>query len=160
MEIDEPLAFQTGFPFFFFFSSVIWAAGGGLSTERASAYTKLTRPDVVQQECPCRKRPGNARGNKQALFLSIFPLQTEANGSDLLCRPRGLADMEALARSLPCSQVVWSCKWQELMVKAGSALPKSHFTRSFLFPTWLLLTQSGGNVPVNHCLSIEERIKR
>lgn len=62
------------------------------------------------------------RGGKQTLFLSVFPLQTEENGSDLLCRPRGLADMEALARSLPCSQVMWSCKWQELMAKAGSVV--------------------------------------
>lgn len=62
------------------------------------------------------------RGGKQALFLSIFPLQTEANGSDLLSRPQGLADMEALARSLPSSQVVWSCEWQALMAKAGAAV--------------------------------------
>lgn len=61
------------------------------------------------------------RGGKQALFFSIFPLQTEANSSDLLSRPRGLADMEALACSLPSSQVVWSCGWQELMAKARAA---------------------------------------
>lgn len=40
-----------------------------------------------------------------------------------------------------------------------SVLPKSHFTLSFLFSTWLLLIQSGGNVPVNHCLSKEEKMK-
>lgn len=61
------------------------------------------------------------RGGKQALFFSIFPLQTEANSSDLLSRPQGLADMEALACSLPSSQVVWSCGWQELMAKARAA---------------------------------------
>lgn len=74
------------------------------------------------------------RGGKQALFLSIFPLQTEANVSDLLSRPRGLADMEALARSLPSSQVVWSREWQELMAKAETAVfSRNHILHFSLF---------------------------
>lgn len=74
------------------------------------------------------------RGGKQALFFSIFPLQTEANSSDLLSRPRGLADMEALACSLPSSQVVWSCRWQELMAKARAATFFLNHILLFFFP--------------------------
>lgn len=55
-------------------------------------------------------------------YFSIFPLQTEANSSDLLSRPPGLAVMEALACSLPPSQVLWSCGWQEFMAKARAAM--------------------------------------
>lgn len=55
-------------------------------------------------------------------YFSIFPLQTEANSSDLLSRPPGLAVMEALACSLPPSQVVWSCGWQKFMAKARAAM--------------------------------------
>lgn len=73
------------------------------------------------------------QGGKQALFFSIFPLQTEANSSDLLSRPRGLADMEALACSLPSSQVVWSCVWQELMAKARAATFFLNYILLFFF---------------------------
>lgn len=93
-----------------------------MSTKRVyTAYTKLTRPDVVQQECPCRKKTWQCEGENKPYFFPSFPLQTEANSSDLLSRPQGLADMEALACSLPSSQVLWSCGWQELMAKARAA---------------------------------------
>lgn len=69
--------------------------------------------------------------------------------------------MEALACSLPPSQVVWSCRWQEIMAKAKAAM--FFLNLCILFSTWVLPTclcrsrWSRGSVPVDQHLPGREQ---
>lgn len=59
---------------------------GCLPRESRPPLRELTRPDVAQQECPCRKKAWQCEGENKPHF-SISRLQAEANNSDLLSRP-------------------------------------------------------------------------
>lgn len=58
---------------------------GCLPRESRPPLRELTRPDVAQQECPCRKKAWQCEGENKPHF-SISRLQAEANNSDLLSR--------------------------------------------------------------------------
>ncbi len=70
VKIDESLVFQT--ESFTLSELEVGCQTTHQSTERVSASSrKLTRPDVAQQECPCRKRPGSVRGKTSPIFPSF-----------------------------------------------------------------------------------------
>lgn len=75
MKIDESLVFQTGS--FMLSELEVGCQTIHPSMERVSASSrKLTRPDVAQQECPCRKRPGSMRGKTSPIFPSFASKRT------------------------------------------------------------------------------------
>lgn len=83
--------------------------------------TRFTCLSVRHKECSCCKKMPGILKMENSLDFSIFCLQPKSNSSVLLWAPC-LADMKALACSLPPRHVMWDWGWQEFMAKVTAAM--------------------------------------